>query len=30
VVTVMARPDARLGLICLDVKRAAGNIGTLI
>ena len=30
VVTVMAKPDARLGLIFLDVKRAAESIGNLL
>ncbi|WGZ94574.1 MAG: roadblock/LC7 domain-containing protein [Candidatus Thiothrix putei] len=30
VVTVLAKPNARLGLIFLDVKRAAENIGKII
>lgn len=30
VLTVMAKPNAKLGLIFLDVKRAAENIATLI
>jgi predicted regulator of Ras-like GTPase activity (Roadblock/LC7/MglB family) len=30
VVTVLAKPDAKLGLIFLDVKRAAENISKLI
>jgi len=30
VVTVMAKPNAKLGLIFLDVKRAAEQIGKLI
>ncbi len=30
VVTVLAKPNARLGLIFLDVKRAAENISKLI
>lgn len=30
VVTVMAKPNAKLGLIFLDVKRAAENIAKLI
>lgn len=30
VVTVLAKPNARLGLIFLDVKRAAEGIGKLI
>jgi predicted regulator of Ras-like GTPase activity (Roadblock/LC7/MglB family) len=30
VLTVLAKPNAKLGLIFLDVKRAAENINTLI
>jgi len=30
VVTVLAKPNARLGLIFLDVKRAAGSISDLL
>lgn len=30
VLTVMAKPNAKLGLIFLDVKRAAGNIEALL
>jgi predicted regulator of Ras-like GTPase activity (Roadblock/LC7/MglB family) len=30
VVTVLAKPNAKLGLIFLDVKRAADNISSLI
>jgi predicted regulator of Ras-like GTPase activity (Roadblock/LC7/MglB family) len=30
VLTVLAKPNARLGLIFLDVKRAAGNITKLL
>jgi predicted regulator of Ras-like GTPase activity (Roadblock/LC7/MglB family) len=30
VVTVLAKPNARLGLIFLDVKRAAESIGKII
>jgi predicted regulator of Ras-like GTPase activity (Roadblock/LC7/MglB family) len=30
VLTVMAKPDAKLGLIFLDVKRAAANVAKVI
>jgi predicted regulator of Ras-like GTPase activity (Roadblock/LC7/MglB family) len=30
VVTVLAKPNAKLGLIFLDVKRAAENIGKMV